>query len=67
MILIGIIVVLGVWSAIPDGPAVVGSRPDGISMFDAMSTATEPVWVRWLHPVIGVMGTLLGAKLQGNR
>ena len=66
-ILIGLVLVLGIASAIPDAPVTVGPRPDDISMFDAMLTANQPRWLAWLTPVLGVVGTILGSRLQAKK
>jgi len=50
-------------SGIPDGAAV-GVRPDAVSMFDAMNSLQQPVWLLWLNPVFGVIGVVLGAGLE---
>ena len=62
-ILVGLVIVLGVLSAIPDSPSVSGARPDDVSMFQAMSSAQQPRWVAWLNPALGVVGVLLGSLL----
>jgi hypothetical protein len=36
-------------------------------MFDAMVSAEQPAWIMWLNPVVGVIGLLLGAKLEASR
>jgi hypothetical protein len=61
-ILIGIVVVLGVASAIPDPGSAPAIRPDGISMWDAVSSAVQPRWLALLNPVIGVVGIMIGAS-----
>lgn len=61
-VLLGIVVVLGVAGALlgADAPPI-GARPDDVSMFDAMNSAQQPTWLRWLNPVLGVVGALYGA------
>lgn len=60
-ILVGLVVVLGVLSAIPDPGVAEPIRPDGITMWEAISNAVQPAWARWSNPVIGVVGVLIGA------
>ncbi len=62
-ILVVLIAVGSALSGIPDGAAV-GVRPDAVSMFDAMSSIQQPVWLLWLNPVFGVTGVVLGAGLE---
>lgn len=71
--LVAIVVVLGVLTALGsmevtglEGAVDVdtGPRPDGVGMFEAMSTAQQPVWLNWLNPVLGAVGALLGARMN---
>ena len=68
-ILAGLVIVLGILSALPGlsmdpAPAV---RDPSLSMFDAMAQARTPVWVLFLNPVIGAIGALIGGNaLQKN-
>lgn len=64
-ILIGLVVIVGILSAIPD-EAVAAVRPDAVSMFDAMSAAQQPTWLLLLNPVLGVIGVALGARLDAR-
>ena len=66
-ILIGLVIVVGIVSAMPDAPAGGGVRPEDVSMFDAMTSAQQPAWIRWLNPVIGVIGVVLGAQLEAKK
>ncbi len=66
-ILIGIVVVLGVASALPDPGSAPAVRPDGVSMWDAVASAVQPRWLAWLNPVIGVVGVLIGRAKVGGR
>ena len=66
--LIGVVLVLGVWSAIATmgEPGVgLGVRPESMGMFEAMSNARQPTWVAFLNPLLGVVGTLIGARMRG--
>lgn len=71
--LIAIVVVLGVLVATGSlemtgiegaADADLGPRPDDVGMFEAMSTAQQPVWLTWLIPVLGVVGAILGSRLN---
>ena len=64
-ILIGLVIVVGIASAMPDA-AGAGVRPEDVSMFDAMTSAELPAWLRWLNPVIGVIAVILGAGLEAK-
>jgi len=35
-------------------------------MFDAMTSALQPSWTLWANPVIGIIGVLFGATLEGR-
>ena len=68
-ILAGLVIVLGILSALPglsmDPASAV--RDPSLSMFDAMAQARTPVWVLFLNPVIGAIGALIGGNaLQKN-
>ena len=61
-ILIGLVVALGVLSALPEiGDTASGPRPDDLSMWEAIAGAVQPTWARWANPIIGVVGILIGA------
>lgn len=62
-VLIVIVVVMGVLAALPEGTTIVG-RPDNITMFDAMANAQLPTWLKWLNPILAVVGVVLGARLE---
>ena len=62
-ILIGLVIVVGIVSAMLEAPAA-AARPEGVSMFDAMTSARQPTWLLWLNPVFGVIGVVLGARLE---
>ena len=65
-ILIGLVILFAALAALPDAATGVVARPDGASMFDAMSSAQQATWMLWVNPVIGVIGVLLGATLEGR-
>ncbi len=62
MILIGIMIVLGVVSALIPVEAATGPRPDDVGMLEATMSASQPTWLTWLNPVIGVVGVWLGSR-----
>jgi drug/metabolite transporter superfamily protein YnfA len=66
--LAGFVFVLGVAMAIPvltaGAPADLGPRPDQLPMFDAMSKGQQPAWSALLNPVIGALGSIVGARLR---
>ncbi|GJM18428.1 MAG: hypothetical protein DHS20C14_06410 [Phycisphaeraceae bacterium] len=43
-----------------------GPRAGDIEVFEAASKAKQPVWVAWSHPVVGIIGVLIGARLRGS-
>jgi len=61
-ILIAIMIVLGVVSALLPVEVATGPRPDDVSMFEATTGAVQPAWLRWLNPLIGVVGIWLGSR-----
>ena len=68
-ILAGLVIVLGILSALPglsmDPASAV--RDPSLSMIDAMAQARTPVWVLFLNPIIGAIGALIGGNaLQKN-
>ncbi len=62
MILIGMMIVLGVVSALMPVEVATGPRPDDVSMLEATMSASQPAWLTWLNPVIGVVGVWLGSR-----
>ena len=66
-ILIGVVILFAILAALPDAATDLGVRPDGVSMFDAMTSAQQPRWMQWINPVIGVIGVLFGATLEESR
>ena len=65
-ILIGIILVIGVISALyqmgvepPDS-----TRPDSVPMFEAMANGIQPAWLSWLNPILGAVGVWFGGRLK---
>ena len=67
--LVGLVIVLGVLSAIPaltGSDPVAGPRPETVPMFEAMANAVQPAWVALLNPVVGAVGVLVGARVRGS-
>jgi hypothetical protein len=68
MILIGLVLLLGILSAVPEAAdRIAVSRPDDVSMMEAMTSAHQPGWSAWLNPVIGALGALLGWRVGSRR
>ena len=61
-ILIGLVIVLGVVTALMPVEVATGMRPDDVSMMEATAGARQPAWVTWLNPVIGVVGVWFGSR-----
>ncbi|MDE0649002.1 MAG: hypothetical protein OXI12_01490 [Gammaproteobacteria bacterium] len=61
-ILIGLVIVLGVVTALMPVEMATGPRPDDVSMMEATAGARQPEWFNWLNPVIGVAGVWFGSK-----
>ena len=65
--LAGVVLVLGLLSAIPTLTAPAGDpkpRTRDVPNAEAMMNAKQPVWVCLLMPVIGVVGTLAGGRVK---
>lgn len=63
LMLVVLVLILGVVNALSQAPVADAVRPEGVAMTDAAVSAREPVWLSWLHPVLGAVGALLGARL----
>jgi len=61
VVILGISMIIPALSADPSEGSVV--REPDVSMGDARTKAKEPVWVTFSHPVVGVLGIMLGATL----
>ena len=61
-ILIAMMIVLGVVSALIPVEVATGPRPDDVSMMEATMSASQPAWLPWLNPLIGVVGVWLGSR-----
>ncbi|MYC98504.1 MAG: hypothetical protein F4X13_04465 [Gammaproteobacteria bacterium] len=61
-ILIGLVIVLGVVTALMPVEMATGPRPDDVSMMEATAGARQPAWFNWLNPVIGIVGVWFGSK-----
>ena len=67
--LAGLVLVLGLLSAIPTLTAPTGEpkpRTADVPNAEAMMSAKQPVWVALLMPVIGVVGTLAGGRVKST-
>jgi hypothetical protein len=64
-ILVGLVTLFGILALLPEAAGAT-VRPDGATMFDAMTSAQQPRWLLMLNPVFGVIGVLIGAKLEGS-
>lgn len=68
MVLAGIVLVLGLLSAIPvlmsDEPPAV--REGTVGNIEAMQNARQPGWVALLNPFVGALGVVIGARLKGG-
>jgi general stress protein CsbA len=66
--LAGLVLVLGVLSALPSFAATEDTPPKvrtgEVGNFEAMTQAKQPPWVALSHPLIGVIGVLVGARLK---
>ncbi len=61
--LVALVVILGVADALTGAQVVEGTRPEGVSMTEAMMSGQQPQWIAWLNPVLGTVGALIGARL----
>lgn len=62
-ILIGAMVVFGVWAAVSYSPAGDGIRPADVGMLEAMGSARSPTWLNWLNVPLAVAGAVFGARV----
>ncbi|MEM7229473.1 MAG: hypothetical protein AAF432_11740 [Planctomycetota bacterium] len=74
----GIVLVLGLLTAVATGAAYAAADEDGesdkaafpaadVSMVDAMTNAEQPPLALWTNPFIGAVGILIGASLVGRK
>ena len=56
--------VLNVLMMMKAGVQDLGARPDDVGMFAAMQKHQDPIWLGWMHPVLGITGVLIGARLR---
>jgi hypothetical protein len=63
-ILAGLVIVLGLLSAIPgfSMDPVSPVRDTTLPMFEAMASARTPLWALILNPIIGAVGALIGGN-----
>jgi cytochrome bd-type quinol oxidase subunit 2 len=64
-----LVIVLGLWSAVPALRAANAgrdrlTRPNEVSNIEAMQHAVQPVWIALLNPFVGAAGVLVGARLR---
>ncbi len=66
----GLVLVLGIWLAVAQMQELNANAPapreGDITMADAMTKGTPPVWVMFGNPIVGVIGVLIGAGLRGT-
>ena len=64
-----VVIVLGVVMALPavTGDAPTLPREGTVASIEAMQSARQPGWLALLNPLIGAVGVLWGARLQGAR
>ena len=61
-ILIGLVIVLGVVTALMPVEVATGTRPDDVSMMEATANARQPTWMTWLNPLLGAVGVWFGSR-----
>jgi hypothetical protein len=61
--LASLVVVMGVLQAVPESSHEI-TRPDGVSMFQAMGSIIQPRWLYYVNPVVSVVGVFLGASFD---
>lgn len=69
LVFAAIVLVLGLLMAIPvlmQGTPDQGPREGNVSNLEAMTKATQPVWIALLNPVVGAAGIILGGRLRGD-
>ena len=68
--LVVVVVVLGLLMAIPAFTVPVGepiTRPETVSMMEAMSNARQPAWLAVINPLLGAIGVIVGAAFVPRR
>lgn len=66
-ILAGVVVVLGVLSAVVQtGAPDPGPRPAQITPMDSAQNARQPAWYSWSLPFIGALGVVAGGAIIGR-
>lgn len=68
-VLIGVVVVLGLFSAVSamNQPAPATPRPESLTNFEAMTQAKPPAWAGFMNVLIGVVGVAVGAGRKAPR
>ena len=67
LMLIALVVVLGVADALAQGPPPEVTAPAAADFLEALGSARPPAWIPWLNPLLGAVGTLVGATIAGSR
>lgn len=67
LMLIAFVVVLGVADALAQGPPPEVTAPEVVGFLEALGSARPPAWISWLNPLLGAVGTLLGAGIASPR
>ena len=66
--LAGLVVILGILSAIPalmpPDPSLPTARDAALGNMEAMMNARTPAWIALLNPVIGAIGVMMGGRLR---
>ena len=66
LMLIALVVVLGVADALAQGPGPEVTAPGAVGFLEASGSARPPAWISWLNPLLGAVGTLVGAGIAGS-
>ncbi len=67
LMLIALVVVLGVADALAQRPPPEVTAPELVGFLEALGSARPPAWISWLNPLLGAVGTLVGAGIAGSR
>ena len=67
LMLIALVVVLGVADALAQGPPPEVTAPAAVGFLEALGSARPPAWISWLNPLLGAVGTLVGARIASSQ
>ncbi|MCY3808928.1 MAG: hypothetical protein OXG58_05820 [Gemmatimonadetes bacterium] len=67
LMLIALVVVLGVADALAQRPPPEVTAPEVVGFLEALGSARPPAWISWLSPLLGAVGTLVGAGIAGSQ